>query len=301
MQPVIKWVGGKSQFISKIKDKIGQACSGENARLVEPFVGGGSVFLNLVPSSLWINDINPQLVNMYQMVKTQPNELLGRLQEMVTEMNQHVKKNDAPKRNRRKQDNRPQELIDKEDYYYKIRDIDVSSQPPIRQAAIFIFLNKTCFRGLYRENSSGKFNVPFGNYSAPAIVNEENLLTVSEYLNRVNAKITNLDYKSVLENIQDDDVVYLDPPYYPVNKTSFTQYTKHDFSIEEQERLVGRLAVLRNKFLLSNYPHPEYVKRIAKERNFRYETFVARRAIDVSQGERNPDKLKPNEILVWNF
>lgn len=291
----MKWAGGKTQFISKISEKVSEK---EYERFVEPFVGGGSVFLHILPKKLWINDLNPLLVNMYLIVKNKPDDLIAKLKTMIEEMNNYEIPKDAKKRGRKDVEKSP-DMIQNEYYYYHIRDVDLETCSDIDKAAIFIFLNKTCFRGLYRENSSGKFNVPFGNYKNPPICDEKNIRGVSKYLNDIDAKITNLDYKLVIENLTDTDFVYLDPPYYPKNTTSFTKYTKDDFSIEEQKNLVKYLVNMKNNFLLSNFPHPDLIAEFSKDGEplFEYDVFCARRAINVNQGK---EKEENNEILVWN-
>lgn len=280
MHPLVKWAGGKTQFIQRIVSKVDA-----RGRFVEPFVGGGSVFLNVAPPRLWINDVNPYLINMYRVVKDDPDALIGALEQFSEE----YKSLDT--------------LAAKKQYFTEIRKIRFANCDPIRQAAHFIFLNKTCFRGLYRENSRGEFNAPFGNYEKPAICERRNLVAISEYLNRVDAKITNWDYKNVLEQLEPDDFVYLDPPYFPKNPTSFTRYNKDDFTIEQHRTLVGILIQLPNKFLLSNYPHPDFIELFKTDDGgsiFGYETFCARRAINVRQGKDRVAESEDNEILVYN-
>ena len=290
LKPVIKWAGGKTQFIEKIKNKI---VNEKYARFVEPFVGGGSVFMNIKPDNLWINDINPHLFNMYNIIKVYPDALIAKLKQLTMDMKKH--KNREPEK-KRARNGKPKKNIDNEDFFYMIRALDLEKQEPVEKAAIFIFLNKTCFRGLYRENSTGKFNVPFGDYSNPLICDEENIKNLSKYFNSRNVLITNLDYKIVLNKLKKDDFVYVDPPYYPKDATSFTKYNKDDFSIDEQKKLINLFLTSSNKILMSNYPHEDLLAYV--ENNCNYETFLARRAINVKQGNEN-DK-KDNELLVWN-
>ena len=166
LKPVVKWLGGKTQLIDKILSKI-QITTG---RFVEPFVGGGSVFLYIQPDKLHINDINPYLMNMYRVIKDNPEELIIDLQtHQITEA-----------------------------YYYQIRREQIGDENKIREASKFIFLNKTCFRGVYRENSKGEFNVPFGNYKHPLICDMENIRNISTYFNAIDVVMTNTSFENVL-------------------------------------------------------------------------------------------------------
>lgn len=290
-KPILKWVGGKSQFINKISDNLSKQTF---KRFVEPFVGGGSVFLNILPKNVWINDINSDLINMYKIVKESPDDLIRKLNDMISEMNTYKPPRGIPRKSRK---DKSLEMIRREHYFYYIRDtLDPKETSRIEQAARFIFLNKTCFRGLYRENSKGKFNVPFGNYKNPQICNAENICAVSEYLNRTNAKITNYDYKRVLDELTVGDFVYLDPPYYPKNALSFTKYNKNGFSISDHKDLANSILNSGKGFLLSNYPHPDFIKLFENKPGITYESFHAKRAINVKQGENN-DKT-PNELLI---
>ena len=182
LKPILKWAGGKIRIIGKIKDKVSIS-----DRYVEPFIGGGSVFLTLKPTKAILNDINPYLITMYKTVRDKPEELILKLKE-------YEKKNTKEE-------------------YYEIRSKGIKNDDDVEQSAILIYINKTCFRGLYRENSKGGFNVPYGNYKKPLICDETNIKNISKYLNENDqffydentSKGTFLKQDSELYN-EDDDV-----------------------------------------------------------------------------------------------
>lgn len=227
--PVVKWVGGKRQLLDELTplfpNKFGTYC--------EPFVGGGAVLFNIQPSTAYINDANGELINVYEVIRDNVEELISSLQ-------QH--KNES-------------------EYFYKIRDLDRDHEAfeklsNIERASRMLFLNKTCFNGLFRVNNAGEFNSPFGNYKNPNIVNAPTLLAVNRYFNEANIHISNVDYSEVLQKIPKDSFVYLDPPYDPVSATSsFTGYTRGGFGRDEQIRLrecCDELDSRGIKFMLSN-------------------------------------------------
>lgn len=227
--PVVKWVGGKRQLLDELTplfpNKFGTYC--------EPFVGGGAVLFNIQPSTAYINDANGELINVYEVIRDNVEELISSLQ-------QH--KNES-------------------EYFYKIRDLDRDHEAfeklsNIERASRMLFLNKTCFNGLFRVNNAGEFNSPFGNYKNPNIVNAPTLLAVNRYFNEANIHISNVDYSEVLQKIPKGSFVYLDPPYDPVSATSsFTGYTRGGFGRDEQIRLrecCDELDSRGIKFMLSN-------------------------------------------------
>jgi DNA adenine methylase len=212
-KPFVKWVGGKRQLISQFHGLGALSPKGfdqnENTYF-EPFVGGGAIFFEILPLKAWINDINPELVTTYNVIRDEVDHLISEL-------------------------NNGSYIYDKEVFYF-IRSLDTSKLSHIKRAARFIYLNRTAFNGLYRVNKSGHFNVPFGRYSNPQIVDEENLRNVSAALK--NTIITNNSYKFVLDKAKKNDFVYFDPPYYPASKTaSFTAYASGEFLEKEQIEL----------------------------------------------------------------
>lgn len=221
VKPFIKWAGGKSQLLNEIRTKYPQKIE----RYCEPFVGGGAVLLdvlaNFAPGEVVINDINSALVNTYCQVQSNVDELISKLDKMQTEF----WKADAELRKCIYTDNRDSfnELINNND-----NNID--------KAALFIFLNKTCFNGLYRVNRKGLFNVPIGSYKNPPICDAENLRYISKLLQNVEIKCG--DYKDCANFIDDKTFVYIDPPYRPLTVTaSFTSYNENEFGDQQQIEL----------------------------------------------------------------
>lgn len=185
VKPFVKWAGGKRQLLPEINQYLPKTIK----RYFEPFVGGGAVFLNMQFPNTTINDFNGELTNAYAVVKDNVDEL-------ITILMQHQNSNSS-------------------EYYYQVRSWDrdgqLSQKTNIERAARFIYLNKTGFNGLFRVNSQGQINVPYGRYKNPAIVNEEVLRAVSVYLNKSNVKIYNGDYEDALKQCKPGDFVYLDP------------------------------------------------------------------------------------------
>src|SRR5699024_5378315 len=197
--PILKWAGGKRQLIPQIRKYMPD----EYNDYYEPFIGAGALLLELQHQTAVINDFNDGVINTHQIIKNN-----------VDELNESLKlhKNE-------------------EEYFYKIRELDRISEfvqlNNIQKASRFIFLNKTGYNGLYRVNSKGQFNVPFGKYKKPLIVNEEGLRSLHEYLNKNNIMILNGDFEHAVSTAAKGDLVYFDPPYDPLTATSsFTAYSK---------------------------------------------------------------------------
>jgi DNA adenine methylase len=226
--PFLKWAGGKRQLLPAIKNHIPKKFS----TYIEPFVGGGAVLFTLQPKKAVINDFNIQLINVYRVVRDEPDALIDDL---------------------KKHKNQPE-------YFYKIRALDRTGQfdklSEVEKASRIIYLNKTCYNGLYRVNRSGEFNTPFGRYKKPNIINEPTIRAVSAYLKKNNIQILNADFTEALKEIDRDSFVYFDPPYHPVSaSSSFTGYMHDGFNKSEQERLKKTCDMLDKKgirFLLSN-------------------------------------------------
>ena len=205
LKPLLKWAGGKSSLVSQIIPFFPPQYN----RYIEPFMGSGSVFLTLQPSVAILNDLNSQLISFYEVVRDQPLQLIETINNFA--------------------------LNYSEKYYYLLRANSFSN--PIEQAARFLFLNKTCFNGLYRENKKGFFNVPFGKkLTCPSFLNKENLLSVSNILK--GAQLSQHDFIGVINSAKKDDLVYCDPPYLPLTITSnFSNYLSHGFTLKDHERL----------------------------------------------------------------
>ena len=226
-KPVLKWAGGKSQLLDVLLPLIPESFG----KYIEPFIGGGALFFATNPTSAVIADSNPELVNLYQVIASDVELLIRALKSF---------RNDK-------------------DYFYKIRMQDWLKLPRIQAAARTIFLNRTCFNGLYRVNRKGQFNVPFGNYANPTICDEKNLRLASQALQ--GKTIVCGDYKDVLRtHASAGDFIFLDPPYLPVSEYSdFKRYTKEQFFEEDQRDLseeVGRLCDLGCHVVLTNSNHP---------------------------------------------
>jgi DNA adenine methylase len=233
LSPFVKWAGGKNSLLSHLLPLVPLHLSDYH----EPFLGGGALFLRTCTRNTSFNahlsDANEQLISAYRVVKEFPEELIGLLSTL-----------------QRGYDS----AIDKSAYFYAKRQWRPASR--IESAARLVFLNKTCYNGLYRVNSKGEFNVPFGRYKHPRILDSEDIRSVSRVLENTKAELRSIDYKEALASCGKDDFVYLDPPYQPPSKTSsFTDYTAGGFSEKDQEELAeefGRLVDRGCTVLLSN-------------------------------------------------
>lgn len=228
-RPFLKWAGGKRQLVPELLATIDAA--GPIRRYHEPLLGGGALFFALARAGrlrrpACLSDVNRNLIDAYLALRDDVDLVIRHLKE-----------------HRRRHS---------ESYFYRIR--DAKPRAPSRRAARIIYLNRTCFNGLYRENSKGRFNTPFGHYAAPMICDEENLRAVASALGK--ADIAARDFGCVLELAERGDLVYFDPPYHPVSKTSrFTSYSRDGFGAGEQRRLSEVAAVLAGrgvKVVLSN-------------------------------------------------
>ncbi|MEL4029967.1 DNA adenine methylase [Caldifermentibacillus hisashii] len=271
IQPFLKWAGGKRQLLPEIRKYIPKRIG----TYYEPFLGGGAVLFDLQPKKAVINDINSELINTYLVIKNNVDELIEDL---------------------RKHENTS-------DYYYKIRDLDrdknrFSKLSDVEKASRLIYLNKTCFNGLFRVNSQGQFNVPFGRYKNPNIVNEFVLRAVSHYLNNNEVKILNGDFADAVSSAKKGDFVYFDSPYDPVSETaSFTGYTLGGFNKDEQIRLRDLFVDLDKrgcKVLLSNSA-TDFIKDLYKD--YHIEIVSATRNINSIATKRG----KIDEVLVMNY
>lgn len=240
----------------------------------EPFVGGGAVLFHLLPNIAVINDVNKELINVYKIIKEHPLELIADLQ---------THKNDP-------------------EYFYTIRAWDrkknYNNLSDIKKASRVIFLNKTCYNGLYRVNSSGYFNSPFGKYKNPNIVNESTILSVSHYLKNNDITMLNVDFEESVKGIEKGAFVYLDPPYHPVSKSAnFTSYVQDGFDANEQIRLRNLCLKLDKqgvRFLLSNSA-TSFIEDIYKDFHINY--VKANRAINSKAEKRG----EVDEVFIRNY
>lgn len=266
--PLVKWVGGKRQLMSDLLRNLPLHYN----RYLEPFVGGGALFFTLQQENSYISDMNEELINLYQVVRDNVEELIKDL---------HTHENNK-------------------DYYLKIRDLDrldnYGNISAIKRASRFIYLNRTCFNGLYRVNSKGEFNVPFGKYKNPKLVDEVNLVNVSRLLQAT--EIKHADFKRVLDVAKVNDFVYFDPPYMPLNETSsFTSYTKDGFGIDKQIELKNVCDELHSKgvkFMLSN-SDTQFIKDLYAD--YEINTVYASRQVNSKASGRG----KITEVLIKNY
>lgn len=273
-KPFVKWAGGKRQLIPTMSTHFPK----KFGTYYEPFLGGGAVLFHTLSENpgqkCSVSDLNSDLVLTYITIR-------DRVEELISSLKKHSKKYFA----------------DKSTYYYQVREKEPRDQ--IAKCARLIFLNRTCFNGLYRVNSKGKFNVPLGRYSNPNIVNEENLRAVSKILQSKNIKIGCRDFGSILDDVKKNDFVYFDPPYQPVSDTAnFTSYTNRDFGVNDLKRLVEVCEDLHSKeckVVFSNSNTKE-VKEMF-EKNWKISEIEANRAINSNSKKRTGH----SELLIKNF
>jgi len=266
--PFVKWAGGKRQLIPKMEKYI----PNEYKKYIEPFIGGGALFFHLNPPEAILIDNNKELINCYNVIK-------ANLDELVVSLKKH-------KNNK--------------EYYYEVREADrnlteFSNWSDVERASRTIYMNRCCYNGLYRVNSKGFFNVPFGRYKNPRFCDEENLKAVHEALQT--AEIIWGDFEDCLNYANKGDFIYFDPPYHPLSETAnFTSYTKDNFGKESQERLFKVFDELNNrgcKLLLSN-SYNKFIIELYKD--YKIIILNAKRAIN-----SNPDKRgEIKEVLVLN-
>lgn len=294
IKPFIKWAGGKSQLLSEIRLKYPSFSDNNINKYCEPFVGGGAVLFDIISNhnikNILINDINLDLINLYRVIQKNVSNLIDSLMEIEKIY-------------------LPMSFEQKKNYYYLKRDefnkIKLASKSGnnIEKASNFIFLNKTCFNGLYRVNSNGLYNVPMGDYKNPVLCDSENLLSVSEALSKVTIQCG--DFFSCKSFIDSKTFVYIDPPYRPLNKTSsFKSYSETDFSDKEQIRLGdfineihenGAYVILSNSDPKNNDTNDSFFDDLYK--NYNIMRVNAKRMINSVSSKRG----KITELLVTNF
>lgn len=264
-RPFLKWAGGKTRLIAQYKQYFPQ----QYQTYYEPFLGGGAIFFHLHPKTARLTDINGELITTYRCVRDHVEELIALLQE---HQKQHNKQ-----------------------YYYDLRDYNTGSE--LEKAARLIYLNKTCFNGLYRVNSQGKFNVPMGRYKNPNICPQDILRAASDAL--AGAEIEQADFTNILNYAHTrDDFVYFDPPYYPISETSyFTAYSNSCFGETQQLQLrdiFKELAQRGVKVMLSN-SDCEFIREIYH--GFKIHTILASRSINSNAKKRG----QITEVLVTSY
>ena len=274
-KPFVKWAGGKRQLLAELEKNFPK----QFGTYFEPFLGGGAVLFDLLAKKpnikCSVSDLNSDLVLAYVTIR----DTLGRLIESLENHSKNYHK-------------------DSTNYYYEVRKQEPKSQ--IEKVSRLLFLNKTCFNGLYRVNSKGKFNVPLGRYTNPNIVNRENLITASKFLQSEKIKISCRDFESILKDAKKGDFVYFDPPYQPVSDTAnFTSYTHRDFTEDDLQRLADLANQLNSKgahVLLSN-SNTKIVKKIFSSKKWKVKEIAVNRAINSNSQKRTGHK----EILIKNY
>jgi len=273
-KPFVKWVGGKRQLLAQFRNLNlypPELFDIKTGRYFEPFVGGGAVFFDLLPEKGFLSDLNKELVTTYNVIKNDVDDLIVSLKKHKT---------------------------DKE-YFLKIRAQEPNKLSDVDIASRFIFLNRTCFNGLYRVNSKGGFNVPYGKHTNPLICDEDNLRKVSKALKGIEIKHRN--YKEVLKKAKKGDFIYFDPPYYPVSKTaSFTSYTAESFLDKEQIELRDTVLELHKRgcyVMLSNSDTPFINKIYSGYKGIRINKVEAGRAIN----SKGTGRVKITEVLITNY
>ncbi|MEG1922925.1 MAG: DNA adenine methylase [Clostridia bacterium] len=292
IKPFVKWVGGKGQLVGELNKLI--PINGEYflTKYAEPFVGGGALLFNILSkysfNEIYIGDINTELINTYRVVKSSVTNLINALLEM---QNNYLPLDDDSRKI----------------YYYNVRkkfnDLQLSEKNSLQKAALFIFLNKTCFNGLYRVNRKGEFNVPMGAYKNPTICDKDNLQNVSQALQNVTIQCG--DYTKSKAFIDNATLVYLDPPYRPLSATSnFTAYNLNCFDDNEQHRLakfVDEISEIGAKILLSNSdPQNTNIDDTFFEKlysKYKINKVEATRMINSNSEKRG----KINELLICNY
>lgn len=271
MRPFVKWAGGKSQLLSYINEMKPSSFE----KYFEPFIGGGAVLLDLRPNNAHINDINPELFNVYISIRDDVDAVIFELEKI---------------------DSEHEASADCKAFYYSVREqfnLSLNSNTP-EQAARLIYINKHCFNGLYRVNSRGLFNVPFNNKKRGESFDSKNLRDISDYLQSVN--ITCGDFEDSLSEIESGDFVFFDSPYVPVNPTSFTDYTKEGFEYEDHVRLAllfKRLSDSGVFCMLTNH-NTQLVHDLYRDYNIR--------VVQVSRNiNSDAENRKGEEVIITNY
>lgn len=272
LKPFTKWTGGKRQLLPVLKEYMPKQYN----RYFEPFVGGGALFFELAPENALINDFNSELINAYKQIKDNPQELIDLLEI-------HQKNNSK-------------------DYYLDIRSVDRDGRfelmSAVERAARILYMLRVDFNGLYRVNSKNQFNVPYGKYKNPRIVDAPLLNEVSAFLNDSSVTILNGDFEPAVIEAQKGDLVYFDPPYIPLTETSsFTSYTHEGFSYDDQVRLRDLMKELTNRgvYVMLSNSSSELSYELYKDFNI-YEVEATR-----TNGAKSTSRGKIKEVIVTNY
>ena len=270
--PFVKWAGGKRQLIPQIRERMPEKYND----YYEPFIGGGAVIFDLLPANALINDINKALINTYRTICNEPDAFLKEVNRLDNDMWEDGKK-----------------------YYYSIRehynDKLMRSEYDVELAALFVFINKHCFNGLYRVNGKGLFNVPYNN-SRRVSVDEDVIIATSEYLRRVT--IIDGDFEQACKNAKKGDFVFIDSPYAPLNPTSFESYTKEGFDIESHKRLAKLYDELtaRGCYCMLTNHNTELINELYGNKDYKIDVVSVKRMINSDASNRVGE-----EVIICNY
>lgn len=272
VSPFVKWAGGKRQLLPQIKARMPEKYN----KYYEPFVGGGAVVLELRPGEATINDINKALINTYKQISNNPEAFLKAVEKLDTDM-----------------------WEDGKAYYFSLRehynDKLQKEEFDVELAALFVFINKHCFNGLYRVNGKGLFNVPYNNTRGKS-VDENAIRATSEYLKTIN--IQSGDFETVCKNATKGDFVFFDSPYAPLNPTSFESYTKEGFDVESHKRLAKLYDELTKRgcyCMLTNH-NTEFIHELYGNKGYRIDVVSAKRFINSDASNRVGE-----EVIICNY
>lgn len=276
-EPILKWAGGKRELVPELKARFPEEWNSFH----EPMFGGGALFFNL-ETGRTINDTNTRLASFYCVVKEQPEELIERCKEF-----KEPESEPDPERafSEELRDGR-----ETKNYFYQMREL-FNRRPNneefdrLEEAALLLYLNRTCFNGLYRENSDGEFNVPIGRYSNPDWIREEQVRKASEILQDI--EVFNQDFDYILEKAEEGDIVYLDPPYEPMSETAnFTEYSAEGFNLKDQERLIEVAKKLRSRGVHVVVSNSGVMAELYREAGFHVSEVGASRSINSDADNR---------------
>lgn len=270
--PFVKWAGGKRQLLEKISKKMPKSYN----KYYEPFIGGGAVLFEFLPKQAIINDINMALINTYRTICDEPLAFIKTVNYLDSQIG-----------------------ADGKEYYYFLRkhynDKLMNNEYDVELAALFVFINKHCFNGLYRVNGTGLFNVPY-NGSKRKSISEESIIEISNYLKKV--KILNGDFQDACQNAKKNDFVFLDSPYAPLNPTSFESYTKEGFDIESHKRLAALYDELTERgcyCMLTNH-NTKFINDLYGGKGYTMDIISVKRLINSDASKRDGE-----EIIICNF
>lgn len=272
LKPFVKWAGGKRQLLGEILERIPRTYD----NYIEPFLGGGAVLFALQPKRALINDINASLIHTYKIIASDPQQFINKIKELDSRIVEGGK-----------------------EYYYLIRDLYNSKlmreEFDLELAALFVFLNKHCFNGLYRVNAKGLFNVPYNN-GKKASIDEEVILEVSKYLKKLTICLG--DFEDACKDAKEGDFIFLDSPYAPLNPSSFESYTKEGFDMESHVRLSKLFDNLTQKgcyCMLTNH-NTEFINDLYGNKGYKMDVVSVKRMINSDASKRTGE-----EIIICNY